>query len=110
MKLNAAFTLAMLALAACAKSPDAIAPVSMGSAYASHDCAATDRDLNAERTTLAALEKQQRGAVAGDAVGVFLIGVPMSSLTGGDKAGDIATSKGKIAALEARAAICRGPK
>jgi hypothetical protein len=30
----------------------------------------------------------------------------MSSLTGGDKAGLIATSKGKIIALEARVASC----
>lgn len=47
-------------------------------------------------------------SAADDALGVFLLGIPMSSLTGGDKAGDIATSKGKIAALEARAATCRG--
>lgn len=104
-----ALPLALLAaLAACAKSPDAIAPVSMGAAYAGHDCAATARDLTTERTALAALEKQQRSAASGDALGVFLLGIPMSSLTGGDKAGDIATSKGKIAALEARAATCRG--
>ena len=45
-----------------------------------------------------------RGTV--DAVGVFLIGVPVSSLTGGDVSGHIAASKGKILALEARMTGC----
>jgi hypothetical protein len=45
--------------------------------------------------------------VAGDAVGVLLIGVPVSSLTGGDVSGQIALEKGKIAALDARLLSCR---
>lgn len=100
-------TAAILAIAACAKSPDAIAPVSMGNAFAGVSCAQAAADLNAERTTLAALEGKQRGAVAGDAVGVFLIGVPVSSLTGGNVEGQIAASKGKVLALSARLASCR---
>jgi hypothetical protein len=44
--------------------------------------------------------------VAGDAVGVLLIGVPVSSLTGGDVSGQIALEKGKIAALDARLLGC----
>ena len=59
-----------------------------------------------ERNTLSTLSVQQNNAVAGDAVGVFLIGVPVSSLSGGDKAGEIAATKGKIIALEARLASC----
>jgi len=42
----------------------------------------------------------------GDAVGVFLIGVPVSSLSGSDKEGLIATSKGKVTALETRLLRC----
>ncbi len=99
---------AALSLAACAQGPDSIAPVSMGGAFATYDCRAAHADLAAERQTLAALEGKQRGAVAGDAIGVFLIGVPVSSLTGGDVAGHIATSKGKVMALEARVAACGG--
>lgn len=95
-----------LLAAACAKSPDAIAPVSMGNAFAGISCNQASADLAAERQNLAALEDAQRGAVAGDAIGVFLIGVPMSSLSGGDKAGDIAASKGKVLALEARLRGC----
>ena len=35
----------------------------------------------------------------GDAVGVFLIGVPTSSTFGGDKEGQVAVSKGKVNAI-----------
>lgn len=93
-------------VAACAQSPASIAPVSMGNAYAGVACQQARADLAAERQQLAALEGKQKGAVAGDAIGVFLIGVPVSSLTGGDVSGHIATSKGKVLALEARVASC----
>ncbi len=98
--------LALPLLAACAQSPSAIQPVSMAGAYTGISCTEARQMLTAEQQTLTALSAAQQGAVAGDAIGVFLVGVPMSSLTGGDKAGDIATSKGKILALEARLAGC----
>lgn len=97
---------AVLTLAACAQSPDAIAPVSMSGAFDGMSCQAARSALIAERQTLASLDSAQRSAVAGDAVGVLLIGVPVSSLTGGDKAGLIAASKGKVLALETRVAEC----
>lgn len=93
-------------LAACAQSPSAIAPVSMNGAFDHMQCQQAANTLAAERQTLAALESKQKGAVAGDAIGVFLIGVPMSSLTGGDVSGHIASSKGKVLALEARVSGC----
>jgi hypothetical protein len=93
-------------MAACAQSPDAIAPVSMTGAFDGLSCASAQAALNNERQSLAALDARQRGAVAGDAVGVLLIGVPVASLTGSDKAGLIGASKGKILALEQRVASC----
>ena len=107
MKTALTLTAAALALSACAKSPDSIAPVSMGNAYAGVSCQQAADQLRAERATLAALEGKQRGAVAGDAIGVFLVGIPVSSLTGGNVEGQIAASKGKALALEARLAGCR---
>lgn len=101
------FFAALPLLAACAQSPASIAPVSMGNAFAGVACHQAQADLVAERQQLAALESKQNGAVAGDAIGVFLIGVPVSSLTGGNVAGHIAASKGKVMALEARVASCR---
>lgn len=106
MKLPAALLVLPL-LAACAASPSSIQPVSMGNAFAAVSCAQAEADLHVERQTLAALESKQKGAVVGDAVGVFLIGVPVSSLSGGDRAGAIGASKGKVLALEARLASCR---
>ena len=44
--------------------------------------------------------------VAADAVGVFLILVPVGSLTGGDVSGQIATERGRLLALDARLARC----
>ncbi|KIX19166.1 hypothetical protein [Paracoccus sp. 228] len=99
--------LALLPLiAACAPRPDSIAPVGMGNAFASYDCTAAAADLRAERQNLETMSQAQRNAATGDAIGVFLIGVPPSSLTGGNKAGDIGASEGKIIALEARVASC----
>ena len=63
--------------------------------------------LAAEQPVLAALTQKQKNAVAGDAIGVFLVLVPVSSLTGNNVAGELATSKGKVNALEARLASCR---
>jgi hypothetical protein len=106
MTRTAAPLAALAILAACAQSPDSIAPVSMAGAFDGLSCAAARQLLAAETPILAALEDQQRGAVAGDAIGVFLIGVPVSSLTGGNVAGDIAASRGKVLALQARLAGC----
>lgn len=95
-----------LAIGACAKSPDAIVPVSMVGAYDDVSCKKASTMLSQERSTLATLSAQQESAVTGDAVGVFLLGVPMSSVTGQDVEGSIAASKGKVLALEARLQSC----
>ena len=78
----------------------------MGNAFATMDCPTAAASLRQEKAVLSELEDKQRGAAMGDAIGVFLIGVPTASLTGGDKAGEIAASKGKVLALEARLASC----
>lgn len=93
--------LALLPLAACAKRPDAIVPVDIPmAAYASESCPDLARELVAEQGKLAASSKQQNNAANGDAFGVFLIGVPMSSLTGGDKEGEISVQKGKVLSIQ----------
>jgi hypothetical protein len=97
---------AALALAACAQSPDAIAPVSMDGAFDGVSCATARAMLVTTQQQLAVLSAQQQNAVTGDAIGVFLIGVPVSSLSGGDKAGLIAAQKGKELALQNRLIGC----
>lgn len=93
--------------AACSERPDAIAPVSMTGAFDSMSCSTAKTYLASERVKLASLEKQQNSAATGDAIGVFLVLVPVSKLTGGDVAGELGASKGKVIALEQRMARCR---
>ncbi|OAE40685.1 hypothetical protein A7J57_10525 [Agrobacterium tumefaciens] len=70
-------------------------------AYSNLDCQALARDFITEQASLSAVSKQQHDAATGDAVGVFLVGVPMSSTFGGDKEGQVAVAKGKVNAIEA---------
>ena len=93
-------------ITACAKRPDAISPVSMGNAFQETPCNKAQLLLNEERINLAALSVAQNSAATGDAFTVFLVGVPASAVTGSDKEGDIATSKGKVIALENRLLSC----
>lgn len=91
----------MAVLTNCAKRPDAIVPVDIPmAAYSGSSCKSLSQELAKERTTLSALSQQQNNAATGDAVGVFLIGVPASSTFGGDKEGQVAVSKGKVNAIE----------
>jgi hypothetical protein len=96
----------LTAMSACAQRPDAIAPVPMGNAFATMPCQTAANELNMERQNLAALSAAQNSAASSDAVGVFLIGIPWSSLSGGDKAGMVGASKGKVIALEQRLSTC----
>lgn len=95
-----------LSTMACAKRPDAIAPVALGDAYSGSSCSQARADLLTEKANLEALSAAQNQAATGDAIGVFLVLVPVSTLTGSDKEGEIAASKGKILALERRLQRC----
>lgn len=90
-----------LSLSACAKRPDAIVPVDIPmAAYTGQSCPSLASELKNEQDKLASLSKSQNSAATGDAVGVFLVGVPMSSVAGGDREGDIAVSKGKVLSIQ----------
>lgn len=100
---------ALLVVGACAKSPSAVEPVAMpATAYDSMSCPESRAAFARVNGDVSELSDQQRAAVASDAIGVFLIGVPTASLTGGDRAGDLATAKGKRLALKSRLARCEG--
>jgi hypothetical protein len=73
-----------LTLASCATPPDRIAGVPNAG-----KCTQTDRQR------LAILSNKQEKAATGDALGVFLIGVPVASLSGGDNETEIAILKGR---------------
>jgi hypothetical protein len=82
-KLALAFA-AVALLAGCATPPERIKPVANAG-----QCTAQDR----ERLSL--LSNKQSQAATGDALGVFLIGVPVASLAGADNEAEIAILKGR---------------
>ncbi|WP_292147882.1 hypothetical protein [Mesorhizobium sp.] len=49
----------------------------------------------ADKERLATLTNQQNEAANGEALGVFLIGVPVASMSGGDRETEIAVLKGR---------------
>ncbi len=101
MKLRFAVLALALASTACAKRPDAIVPADIPmAAYTGSSCPVLAQELIKEQQNLAAVSKAQNDAATGDAVGVFLVGVPMSSTFGGDKEGQVAVAKGKVQAIQ----------
>lgn len=85
-----------LLLAGCAKSPESIAPSYISDMnYRELDCkqlAEEDRRLT---QALATASAQQKNARSNDTVGVLLIGLPVSSMSGDNIAPEIARLKGE---------------
>ena len=96
----------LLAISACAPGPSAVAPTPMGAAFAQTDCRHITPMLNQARANEADLTRRQRNAATGDAIGTFLILVPVSSVTGNNVEGELAAAKGRTIALEDRARQC----
>lgn len=108
----AALALAMAGVAGCARNPDAIAPIAMPpAAYSGLSCDELAAEHRRSSEALEAVSRDQKQAATGDAVGVFLIGVPVSSLSGGDKEGLVAQHKGEVIAIEGamRGQLCAPP-
>lgn len=93
--------------AGCAKPPGSIPPVAVSTAnYDKHSCQQLAADINENQRDLSDSERRQKNAVAGDAVGVFLVLIPPSAFTG-DASADVALNKGKdIAMRDAFASRC----
>lgn len=77
-----------LLVSSCATHPDRI----KAAAYSGAPCTAADR------TRLAELSAEQKRAANTDAMGVFLIGLPLGSMNGPDHAAEIARLKGACGA------------
>lgn len=97
-----------LLLSACAKQPDQIAAVEVGAdSYSHYSC----KQLASEKTKigqdLANLSAKQKSAASGDAWGVVLLGLPLSSMSGGDQEALIAVAKGKVQAID-RQIVAKG--
>lgn len=94
-----------VALAACAQAPEKIQAIEAPpGAYSGLSCsrlASEERKVGSQLDELSAL---QRKTAQNDAVGVFLVGMPLASMSGGDAEARIASLKGQAAAIDARQA------
>lgn len=85
-----------LALAGCAKSPESIAPAYISPLqYQSLDCSQLSAESARIEQALTQVSEQQRNARTNDTVGVILLGLPVSSLSGGNVSDQVARVKGE---------------
>ena len=100
MSRHLAVALAAIGLNGCATRPESI-----HASFVSHekfvylDCAALTARMSDTKAELEKLSRQQHYWANADAVGVFLVLVPVSKLVG-DYEGDIARLKGEVEAIE----------
>jgi hypothetical protein len=100
MKRVAACAVIAACLSGCAKSPDSIAPAYVSAVtYTSWTCKDLGEESQRLSAALATASTQQENARTNDTVGVLLIGVPVSSLSGDNIAPQIADLKGRIEAV-----------
>jgi hypothetical protein len=85
---------------ACANRPESIAASHVAhEKYAGYDCVELATTLSDARETLHQFSEKQDSKANGDAVGVFLLAIPFSKLSG-DYEGDVAKWKGEVEAIE----------
>lgn len=95
-------TLALVALAAsCAKSPESIAPAYVSDRlYQGLDCDQLAEEQANLQAALSTASQAQSDARTNDIVGIVLLGLPVSTLSGGNVAYQVADLKGQIRAVQ----------
>lgn len=97
---NIALISTTLLLVGCAKTPSNIQPLNVPSSeYTSYSCTNLSTLRGNTEIKLNSAIKRQKNAVAADAVGVFLVLLPVSKLTG-DAEGEVAQLKGEMIAID----------
>jgi len=95
------FTFISFVLAGCASRADSIAPISMPSSnYKGLSCIDTKTALTTARARENELTNSQNNAAIGDTVGVLFVLLPVGSIFGADKEGQLAQAKGEVLALQ----------
>jgi type IV pilus biogenesis protein CpaD/CtpE len=93
--------LVALTLSGCAKQAVQIPAIPVaGAPYASFSCNQMSTERVRLGNELSNLSAAQSSAVTGDTIGVLLIGIPVSSMSGNDLEGQIGANKGAAQALE----------
>lgn len=92
-----------LALAACAQAPEKVAPIPVaGDPYRGYSCSQLKAEQLKVNHAIEALSAEQKKAADNDALGVILLGLPISSMSGNDKEAALGVAKGRKQALEAK--------
>ena len=90
----------------CASRASSVAPVAVSSSdYSKMSCEDARSLLSQKREVEIVLTRQQNNAALGDAAGVFLILLPLGSVFGADKEGELAIAKGEVDALERKITV-----
>jgi hypothetical protein len=103
MRIGTVAALAAVGLlaAGCAGRASSVAPVAIAATdYSRMDCATARAQLATARERVNNLSRAQNNAALADAAGVFLLFIPVGSVFGGDKSGELAQAKGEQLALE----------
>ena len=88
-------------LAGCAVAPESIAPAYTSEVpYDSFTCPQLGQEGARVADALATASKAQSDARTGDTVGVILLGLPVSSLSGTNVAAQVASLKGQQVAIQ----------
>jgi hypothetical protein len=96
-----AIVLVTMVIAGCASRADSVAPIAMPSSnYKGLSCDDTKTALTQARSRQSALTESQNNAATGDAVGVLFVLLPVGSIFGADKEGQLAQAKGEVLALQ----------
>jgi len=101
-----AIVLLGLAISGCASRASSVAAIAVPSAnYKGLSCNETKVSLSQARDRKNALTNEQNNAATGDAIGVFFVLLPVGSIFGADKEGELAQAKGEVLALEGAVTI-----
>lgn len=90
-----------LILSSCAKSPESIAPAYVSPLiYQDYSCNQLAEESARVERALAQTSEQQRNARSNDTLGVIFLGLPVSTLSGGNVADQVAQLKGEQESLQ----------
>lgn len=92
-----------LLFSGCAKRPNAVVQANLPSeTYANYSCGQLERLLVSEKANEKTLTSKQRGAADADAIGIFLVGIPVAGVLGGDVEGELSVAKGKVLSIQSQ--------
>jgi hypothetical protein len=88
-------------ISGCAQKPENISAIAVsGDPYRGYSCSNLRSEKLKITQELERVSADQRKAADGDALGVFLLGLPISSMSGNDKEATIAVAKGRVQELD----------